>query len=356
LPVFRIARMIPTLRFLAALGLSLLAMPLAAAPDGVRLYQQHCAACHGSGGSGGVGVPLALPDFLVTVDDAYLERTIRLGRPGRVMPAFRALANDEVRAIVSHVRGFAGDSKPKPVEARAGDAARGARLYAGHCAACHGANGEGGHGTGVTFSRPRDYPVLAPALNNPGYLASASDAVIKATLVHGRQGTPMQSFLKQGLRERDLDDIVAHVRGFERALTPAKPPAAAAEAAIIVRESSYGLEETVEKLKTAFNVAGMQVVASEYFGQRFVSPDRIDKRRKFVDGCDFSFVNKALAIDPRVGLFMPCRVTVEALGDKVRVLAMNPKFMSTLFNNRELEELCVRMAEIYLALIEEAVL
>ncbi len=341
-------------RLLLVSGLLMTVAPAAAAPDGARLYGQHCAACHGARGGGGVGVPLVLPDFLATVDDAYLERTVRLGRPGRVMPAFSSLSEAEVRAVVGYVRGLARAAPLKAVTVGAGDAARGARLYAGHCAACHGPDGEGGHGTGVTFSRPRDFPILAPALNNPGFLAAASDAVIKATLVHGRRGTPMQSFLKQGLSERDVDDIVAHVRGFER--LAALPPASAAEPPVIVRESGYGVEETVEKLKTAFNVAGLQIVASEYFGQRFVPPDRIDRRRKFVDGCDFNFVNKALAIDPRVGLFMPCRVTVEERDGKVRVLAMNPKFMSTLFNNRELDELCARMTETYIALIEEATL
>lgn len=298
-----------------------------------------------------MGAPLALPDFLATVDDAYLERTIRLGRPGRVMPGFPSLSDRDVRAIVAHVRGFSKSAPFQPVTVRAGDRARGATLYAGRCAACHGKAGEGGHGTGVTFSRPRDYPILAPALNNPGYLASASDAVIKATLMRGREGTPMQSFLKQGLTERDIDDIVAFIRGFESQAVAAKTDAP--EAPVIERESAYGVEETVEKLKIAFNAANMRVVASEYVGQRFVPPDQIDKRRKFVDGCDFGFVNKALAIDPRVGIFMPCRVTVEERDGKVRILAMNPKFMSTLFNNRELDELCARMADIYVALIEE---
>jgi cytochrome c oxidase cbb3-type subunit 3 len=165
----------------------------------------------------------------------------------------------------------------------------------------------------------------------------------------------MQSFLQQGLSERDLDDIVAFVRAFERRPPPAAPPPQA-EPPVIVRESAYGVEETVEKLKTAFNAVNMRVVLSEYFGQRFVASGEIDKRRKFVDGCDFDFVNKALAVDPRIGVFLPCRVTVVEEGGRVRVLAMNPKFLSALFNNRELDELCTRMSEVYLAVIEEAIL
>ena len=90
-----------------------------------------------------------------------------------------------------------------------------ATLYARKCAACHGANVEGGKGTGVTFSRPRDLPVIAPALNNTGFLSAAPDMMIKTVLMNGREGTPMPSFLKQGLSEKDIDDIVAYVRSFE---------------------------------------------------------------------------------------------------------------------------------------------
>ncbi len=334
------------------------AVPIAfaAPPDGAQLYAQHCAACHGNRGSGGVGVPLQLPDFLATVDDQYLRKTIRLGRPGRVMPAFMQPSDAEVDALVRHIRSWQ-NVPPKALPAvRRGDAARGAQLYAQHCAACHGANGEGGHGTGVTFSRPRELPILAPALNNPGFLAAASDGLIKAALMYGREGTPMRSFLDQGLSERDIDDIVAHVRAFEQHPRAYRPRPLKDEPPFIMRESPYGVEETVEKLKTAFNAANMRVVRVEYFAERFVGPEAVNKKRKFVDGCDFAFVNQALAIDPRVGIFLPCRVTVVEEQGKVQVMAMNPKFLSALFNNHELDELCEKMSQVYLSVIEEATL
>ena len=325
-----------------------------AAHDGAKLYDQYCAACHGSTGEGGVGVPLVLPDFLATVDDAYLRKTIRLGRPGRVMPAFRQLSDAEVEAITRHVRGWQKTPSRPPAKVRAGNAKRGAGLYATHCTSCHGANGEGGHGTGVTFSRPRDLPVLAPALNNSGFLGSASDALIKATLVYGRQGTSMRSFIEQGLKEKDIDDIVAFIRAFERHPLEPQRAAIAETSPVIVRVSPYSMDKTLDKLKTAFNAAGMQIILQEHFAQRFLPPEEVDTKRVFVDGCDFAFVNKALAIDPRIGLFMPCRVTVVETGGTVRVMAMNPKFLSALFNNRELDALCEKMSMIYISLLEEA--
>jgi cytochrome c oxidase cbb3-type subunit 3 len=125
-------------------------------PDGARLFARNCAACHGEKGTGGIGVPLALPSFQASISDDYLRKTIHLGRPGRVMPTFSNLKEDEIEAIVRYVRSW--NTGPtvtytnKPVK---GDPAHGHQLFEKYCVACHGANGEGAKGTGVTFSRPR---------------------------------------------------------------------------------------------------------------------------------------------------------------------------------------------------------
>ena len=127
------------------------------APHGDKLYATHCSACHGIDGKGGVGVPIALPSFLNSVSNEYLKKTIRLGRPGRIMPAFDVLSNAQVSAIVEHVRSWT--DKPAPPESSAsvkGDSEHGKQLFAKYCVQCHGENGSGGKGTGVTFSRKRD--------------------------------------------------------------------------------------------------------------------------------------------------------------------------------------------------------
>ncbi len=237
------------MRLITGLLMAGLVSTAAAAPDGGQLYRAHCAACHGDKGDGGVGVPLALPAFLESVDDAFLHRTIRLGRPGRVMPAFPRLSEAQINAIVGHIRGWAGKPAPEfsatPVK---GNAQKGKALYAAYCADCHGTDGEGGKGTGVTFSRKRDLPIIAPALNNPGFQAAASDAMIRHTLLHGREGTPMRSFLAKGLAESEIDDLVSHVRSLAvHAEAKTTPPITTEK--VIIAESPYTLEETIENLK-----------------------------------------------------------------------------------------------------------
>jgi len=325
------------------------------APDGDQLYRDNCAACHGDKGDGGVGVPLALPAFLESVDDNFLQRTIRMGRPGRVMPAFTKLSDAQINALVGHIRSWSG--KPAPVfsdKSVKGDPQKGKTLFASYCAGCHGANGEGGTGTGVTFSRKRDLPIIAPALNNPGFLAAASDSMIQYTLQLGREGTPMRSFLVQGLTETDIDNLVSYVRSFEKQTEAATPPKLVDK--VIIAESPYTLEETVENVKDSIVSQNFLLIRTEFLEHGLVEEGKENKQQVVMHFCNFKFLFDALAIDPRVGMFLPCRVTVVEREGKVLVMTVNPMYLSTLFNNDELNEACEEMHGVYSAIIEDATL
>ena len=87
-----------------------------------------------------------------------------------------------------------------------GNSEHGKQLFDSHCQHCHGEDGAGGKGTGVTFSRKRDLQIIAPALNNSGFLASASDVMIRDTIIFGREGTPMTSMMVAGLFEYNFGD------------------------------------------------------------------------------------------------------------------------------------------------------
>ncbi len=328
-----------------------------AAPDGAQLYADNCATCHGDKGSGGVGVPLALPSFLENVDDNFLRQTIRRGRPGRVMPAFPKLSAAQLDALVGHIRSWSGKPAPEfattPVK---GDPLHGKALFASNCVACHGENGEGGKGTGVTFSRSRDLPIIAPALNNPGFLQAATDEMIRHTLLYGREGTSMRSFLEQGLSEKDIGDLVAYVRSFEKQADVSGLAKVVPDEKIIIAESPYTLDETIENLKNAIVSQNFQLIRTDLLEHGLVEEGEESKQEIILHFCNFKFLYDALAIDPRVGLFLPCRITVVEHEGKVQVMTINPLYLSHLFNNEELDEVCKQMHGIYTAIIEDATL
>ena len=328
-----------------------------ASKTGEELYRQHCAACHGYDGNGGVGVPLTLPDFQYSVTNSYLKKTIRYGRPGRVMPAFPSLSNAEIKALIKYIRRWA-PGKPfrYPITPVKGDVKHGQQLYQQHCAVCHGPRGEGGKGTGLTFSRPRDLPIIAPALNNPGFLKAATDQFIKATLMNGREGTPMVSFLKQGLKEQDINDLVVFVRSFEQNPLPKEQKPLEAKEPTLVFESGYDMQTTIANLKDSIIGNNFIIIREQTLDDGLVEAGKENTKQHVIFFCNFGFLNQALEIDPRVGLFLPCRVTVVEKDGKVMVYALNPSRLSPLFNNTELNKLCHEMNETYVSIIEDATL
>jgi putative heme-binding domain-containing protein len=109
---------------------------------GQKLFQIHCARCHGAKGEGSRGPALARPKLPRAPDDAALLKVIEDGIRGTEMPGAGAMSEREMRQAAAYVRSL-GKLPVKPVP---GDAARGAEIYRGkgNCAACHSINGEGG--------------------------------------------------------------------------------------------------------------------------------------------------------------------------------------------------------------------
>ncbi len=69
------------------------------------------------------------------------------------------------------------------------------------CAACHGQDGEGKVG-------------IAPRLNSTNYLAIASNAFLRDTIVKGRAGTNMAPF-GAGMSPEAVDGLVAYIRSWQ---------------------------------------------------------------------------------------------------------------------------------------------
>lgn len=344
----------PIKAWFALLVAAMLWPPLWAA-DGATLYAQNCAACHGDRGSGGIGVPLASANGLMS--DDYLRKTIRHGRPGRIMPSFATLGEAEIEAIVRHVQSWSKTAPPRYAAARIrGNEASGKRLFATHCASCHGAHGEGGQGTGVTLSRPRDLPIMPPALHNPGFLASASDEMIRAILRKGIAGTPMVSFSALGLSTQDIDDVVAHVRSFQNEPLAESATLPGVEQPTIVMDSPHDLATTVARLKQSIGGNNFSYIREQKLDDGLVPAGQEDPRQHIVYFCNFALLSQALRTDPRVGLFLPCRITVVEHGGKVRMMAPNPKRLSRLFNNSELNRMCDEMARMYRTIMDDATL
>ena len=328
-----------------------------AAPDGHQLYTKHCSVCHNDDGIGGIGLPLK-GEKIDHFPREYLFKTIRLGREGRVMPAFEQLSDAQINAIVDYI--FSWREHPHEVtysdQPVAGDVDKGQQLFAQKCAACHGKDGKSeGVGTGVTLSRERKFAVVPPALNNPGFLASASDEWIKDTVKSGRPGTIMPSQATLGLSDQDLNDIVSYVRSFETHYETEneqdeEPPT-------LVFDSPYDFITTVGNIKQSLQGLNFRYFPDRYMEMGLADDSLINKKQLSLRFCNFKQLYKMINTEPRLGVILPCRVTVvEDDEGQVRIYVMNMKTVARLFNNSQLTETAKAMHDSLMQLIEEATL
>ena len=98
------------------------------------------------------------------------------------------------------------------------------------------------------------------------------------------------------------------------------------------------------------------LIRTEFLEHGLVEEGKENKQQVIMHFCNFKFLFDALAIDPRVGMFLPCRITVVEREGKVLVMTINPMYLSKLFNNDELNGACEEMHEVYSAIIEDATL
>jgi cytochrome c oxidase cbb3-type subunit 3 len=334
-----------------------LVAPAQSAPDGRALYVEHCSACHQVEGQGGIGLPLAA-DKLAHVTDDYLVKSIRLGRPGRVMPAFQRLSDAQVTSIVKFLRQRTATTEPELADTvLAGDAGRGAVLYAEHCVECHGTDGQGeGEGTGVTTSRERSFLVMPASISNSGFLASASDSMIRHSIAVGRKDSGMPAFGRGKLTDAEIDDVVAYVRAFEQQ-EQAVEAVADDEKPTHVYESPYDFETTVENVKRSLAGANFRIFPDRFLEQGLIDEFSSNKRQVGVRFCNFNLLYGMIKIEPRLGIVLPCRVTIMEQPDGSVILVVpNLRVVSRWFNNDELVDLWDQMEESFIEIIEEATL
>lgn len=148
--------------------------------NGERLFQIHCAYCHGTTGGGGRGPNLVRTKLRHASDDQALFKVIKGGIPGSEMPP-NDLSVRQTWQVVAYVRSLGRVARPRAT----GDAKRGESLYEtkGNCAACHTISGRGGAVgpdlTDIGATKGADY--LRAALLDPS--AAVPDGFLQVRLI-----------------------------------------------------------------------------------------------------------------------------------------------------------------------------
>lgn len=172
---------------------------------GQALYRQNCASCHGAEGEGADAPALNSKQFLTAAHDEMMFGLIASGIPGSEMPAWSQahggpFTDEEIRQMVAFIRSWEPTAPDLGQQRMRVDAKRGAQIFAGTCAICHGPNGQGG---------------AAPALNDPAKLQQFDDAWYAETIAWGRsaQGMPVWGTV---LSPQQIADLVALIGAWRR--------------------------------------------------------------------------------------------------------------------------------------------
>ncbi|MBL9077285.1 MAG: c-type cytochrome [Planctomycetes bacterium] len=230
----------------------------APASRGAELYTRHCAVCHGDAGDADtITAQLLLPrptafrlglfklvstqNGMPTDDD--LVATLRRGMPGSTMMSWSWLPEEDLRALAQEVRRLAARGRAEsifataqatgrtttfaaavaeaerelapgpavevgqPIEVTDQNLAAGERLYAQHCAGCHGSDGRGlpqgaDWPTDGTWLWPRDFTA--------GYLRG--DTTWRDLTCRVRAGMPGAHMPPVRLSAAETDSLVSFVK------------------------------------------------------------------------------------------------------------------------------------------------
>jgi len=114
----------------------------AAAARGALLFQANCAVCHGQQARGAMGPSLITSDEVLNDDHGEkLVPYLKMGRPGKGMPAFAAMSDDNLMDIGEflhlQVEDVANRGTYHVLNILVGNAAKGHAYLAAHCMSCH---------------------------------------------------------------------------------------------------------------------------------------------------------------------------------------------------------------------------
>ncbi len=187
--------------------------------EGLVIYAENCAACHGANGAGTVIAPAIDSADLRTTPEEEIVQLVNTGVPGTLMASWQnILQPEQINTVVDliyrwpellqtgiefpEVEIMSIPSSPELI-------ADGQQLFNIACKSCHGVNGYGSP--------------MAPALNNQIFLAETPDAAIYQIIAGGVPGTLMPAWGSR-LSDYDIQSIVAFLRSMEPSAPAILPP------------------------------------------------------------------------------------------------------------------------------------
>lgn len=109
----------------------------------------------------------------------------------------------------------------------------------------------------------------------------------------------------------------------------------------INKTTDYQFDEAVDKITSALKDVGFGILTEIDMKATLKKKLDVDRRPyKILGACNPQFANKALSMEEKIGILLPCNVTVmENEEGKVEVSIMDPAIAMSVVENTKLESL-----------------
>ena len=115
----------------------------------------------------------------------------------------------------------------------------------------------------------------------------------------------------------------------------------------INKTTDYQFDEAVDKISIALKDVGFGILTEIDMKATLKNKLDVDMRPyKILGACNPQFANKALSMEEKIGILLPCNVTViETEDGKVDVAIMDPAVAMSVVENTKLESLAAVVRE-----------
>lgn len=115
----------------------------------------------------------------------------------------------------------------------------------------------------------------------------------------------------------------------------------------INKTTDYQFDEAVEKITTALKEVGFGILTEIDMKATLKKKLDVDRKPyKILGACNPQFANKALSMEEKIGILLPCNViVVENEEGKVDVSIMDPAIAMSVVENTKLESLASMVKE-----------
>ncbi|MEJ2441006.1 MAG: DUF302 domain-containing protein [Gammaproteobacteria bacterium] len=123
---------------------------------------------------------------------------------------------------------------------------------------------------------------------------------------------------------------------------------------LIIVTTTKTMQQALAAVKVAIANNNYVFIRKQTINSHLIDKNQEDHKIILVYFCNFSMLHRALRLEKRVGVFLPCKITLIQKADHVEMVAINPKFISYRLKEKRLDKICKQLIEDYMAILEDA--